>query len=97
LHRNSPSKEKKEKNDRFYLSASVTAVSIGFFHTILGPDHYLPFVVLSESKKWSLKKTMSITFLCGLGHVIGSVVLGFAGIAIGISISKIVAVESFPW
>ena len=49
---------------------SVTAISIGFIHTILGPDHYLPFIVLSQAKKWSLKKTMLITFLCGIGHVL---------------------------
>lgn len=74
---------------------SATAVSLGFVHTILGPDHYLPFIVLSQAKKWSLKKTMIITFLCGLGHVASSIVLGIIGIAVGISISKLVAVESF--
>ena len=35
---------------------SATAISIGFVHTILGPDHYLPFIVLSEAKKWTLRK-----------------------------------------
>jgi hypothetical protein len=60
---------------------SVTAISIGFIHTILGPDHYLPFIVLSEARKWSLRKTMLITFFCGLGHVLSSVVLGLVGIA----------------
>lgn len=74
---------------------SVTAVSLGFIHTILGPDHYLPFIVLSEAKKWTLKKTMLITFFCGLGHVLSSVVLGLAGIAIGISVNKLVSIESF--
>ncbi|MCX6326180.1 MAG: sulfite exporter TauE/SafE family protein [Bacteroidia bacterium] len=74
---------------------SVTAISIGFIHTILGPDHYLPFIVLSQAKKWSLKKTMLITFLCGLGHVLSSVVLGLIGIAIGISVVRLVSVESF--
>ncbi len=74
---------------------SVTAISLGFFHTLLGPDHYLPFIVLSEAKKWSLKKTVIITFLCGLGHVLSSVVLGFAGIAVGISVNRLVSVESF--
>ena len=74
---------------------SVTAISIGFIHTILGPDHYLPFIVLSQAKKWSLKKTMSITFLCGIGHVLSSVVLGLIGIFIGIEVKKLVAVESF--
>jgi ABC-type nickel/cobalt efflux system permease component RcnA len=80
--------------DSVYL-LSLTAVSIGFFHTLLGPDHYLPFIVLSESKKWTLKKTMFITFLCGVGHVLGSVILGIVGIAVGISISKIEFIESF--
>lgn len=74
---------------------SITAVSIGFIHTILGPDHYLPFIVLSEAKKWTMRKTMFITFLCGLGHVLSSVVLGLVGIAVGISLNKLVSVETF--
>ena len=73
---------------------SGTAVSIAFFHTLLGPDHYLPFIVLSEAKKWSVRKTMLITFLCGIGHVLSSVVLGLVGIAVGISVAKLVNVES---
>ncbi|MCU0455088.1 MAG: sulfite exporter TauE/SafE family protein [Bacteroidales bacterium] len=74
---------------------SATAVTLGFVHTILGPDHYLPFIVLGEARKWNLRKTMLITFLCGLGHVLSSVVLGLAGIAAGISVNKLVNVESF--
>ncbi len=81
-------------NDSIAL-LSVTAVSLGFIHTILGPDHYLPFILLGQAKQWSTKKTMVITFLCGLGHVLSSVVLGLIGIAIGVSVSKLVAVESF--
>lgn len=74
---------------------SATAISIGFIHTILGPDHYLPFIVLSEAKKWTVRKTMLITFLCGVGHVLSSVVLGLIGIGVGISVNKLVKVESF--
>jgi len=74
---------------------AVTAVSLGFLHTIFGPDHYLPFIVLSEAKKWSTRKTMLITFLCGVGHVGSSVILGIIGIAVGISVNKLVSVESF--
>jgi len=74
---------------------SLTAISIGFVHTILGPDHYLPFIVLSQAKKWSLRKTMIITFFCGLGHVLSSVILGLIGIAVGISVTKLISVESF--
>jgi ABC-type nickel/cobalt efflux system permease component RcnA len=71
------------------------AVTIGFIHTIVGPDHYLPFIVMGEARKWTIRKTMFITFLCGIGHVLSSVLLGFIGIAAGISLSKLEFFESF--
>ncbi len=73
----------------------VTAASIGFFHTLLGPDHYLPFILLSQSGKWSIKKTTLVTVLCGLGHVLSSIVLGVAGIVFGLAVTKLVGLESF--
>ena len=77
------------------LLLSTTAASIGFFHTLFGPDHYLPFIVMSRSGQWSLKKTTWITFVCGIGHILSSVILGFLGIAFGIMVSKLEAFESF--
>ncbi len=74
---------------------TITAASIGLFHTLLGPDHYLPFIVMARARKWSLTKTTWITVLCGVGHVLSSVLLGAIGIALGISITKVEAVESF--
>jgi sulfite exporter TauE/SafE len=74
---------------------TITAASIGLFHTLLGPDHYLPFIVMARARKWSLVKTTCITALCGAGHVLSSIVLGIIGIALGISINKLGAVESF--
>ncbi len=81
--------------DNSIILLSITAISIAFIHTILGPDHYLPFIVLSQARKWNLKKTMVITFLCGVGHVASSVILGLIGIAVGISVTKLISVESF--
>lgn len=72
-----------------------TALSIAFFHTLIGPDHYLPFIMLAKSGSWSVKKTFLVTVLCGIGHVLSSVVLGFIGIAVGISVSKLEAFEGF--
>ncbi len=77
------------------LLLAGTAVTIGFVHTLVGPDHYLPFIVMGEARKWSIRKTMLITFLCGLGHVLSSVVVGFIGIAAGISLSKLEFLEGF--
>jgi nickel/cobalt exporter len=73
----------------------ITAASIGFFHTLFGPDHYLPFIVMAQARKWSLIKTTWITFLCGLGHVGSSVVLGMIGVAFGTALAKLEIIESF--
>ena len=73
----------------------VTAASVGFIHTVTGPDHYLPFVVISKARKWSLIKTSLITLLCGIGHVGSSIVVGTLGIAFGVMLSKIEGIESF--
>jgi nickel/cobalt transporter (NicO) family protein len=73
----------------------VTAASVGFIHTVTGPDHYLPFVVIAKARKWTMAKTSLITLACGIGHVGSSVVLGGLGIALGVMLSKIEGVESF--
>lgn len=73
----------------------AAAASLGFFHTLFGPDHYLPFIVMSKSGKWSLRKTTLVTVVCGVGHVLSSVLLGILGVALGIAVSKLEVVESF--
>ena len=77
------------------LLLAGTAVTVGFIHTLIGPDHYVPFIVMGEARQWTIRKTMFITFICGVGHVLSSVVLGFIGIAAGISLSKLEFFESF--
>jgi len=72
----------------------MSAATVGMVHTLLGPDHYLPFIVLSKARNWSRPKTMWITFIAGLGHVSGSVILGVIGIAMGLSLSKLEAFEA---
>lgn len=72
-----------------------TAAAIGFVHTLLGPDHYLPFIVISRARRWRLSKTLFVSFLCGLGHVLSSVVLGLLGIALGVGVFKLENIEAF--
>jgi hypothetical protein len=71
----------------------LTAIAISFLHTLAGPDHYLPFIALSKSRRWSLARTLFWTIVCGSGHVLGSVLLGFSGAALGWSVSKIDGLE----
>ncbi len=70
------------------------AAGIGFLHTLLGPDHYVPFIVLARARGWSAPKTAAITVLCGVGHVLSSAVLGLVGIAVGLGVGGLSAVES---
>jgi nickel/cobalt exporter len=72
----------------------MSAATLGVIHTLLGPDHYLPFIVLSKARRWSRTRTLWITFISGVGHVGGSVILGLIGIAMGLSLSKLEAVEA---
>ena len=73
----------------------LTTASISFFHIIMGPDHYLPFIVMSRSGKWSYKKTFSVTILCGLGHVLSSVFLAAIVIGLGLTVVNLEVIESF--
>jgi nickel/cobalt transporter (NicO) family protein len=80
-------------SDRALGLLSLAAVTIALVHTLCGPDHYIPFVAMSRVGNWSLRKTMIVTLLSGLGHVASSVVLGFAGIAAGEILSRLELIE----
>ena len=72
-----------------------TAVSIALVHTLFGPDHYLPFIAMSRAGGWSLAKTVVVTVLCGIGHVLSSVLIGVVGIVFGVAVLQVESVESF--
>ena len=72
----------------------IAAASIGFFHTILGPDHYLPFVMIGWARRWSTHKTILVTLTCGIGHIGSSILLGMIGVSLGLAVKKLELVES---
>lgn len=61
-----------------FLSSCSTAIT----HALI-PDHWLPFVLLSQSQRWSDRRTAVLTGLAGLLHVLMSIVLGGLAIAAG--------------
>jgi len=81
--------------DSSLIALALTAISISFFHTASGPDHYLPFIVLSRSRQWSMPKTVFLTIACGLGHILSSVFLGLIGVFLGWQINKIKFFQDF--
>lgn len=72
----------------------TTAASIGLLHTLLGPDHYLPFVAMAQAREWSRARMVWITVLCGIGHVVGSVLIGLLGVWLGWQIGSMERFES---
>jgi nickel/cobalt transporter (NicO) family protein len=72
----------------------LTAGSLGFVHTLIGPDHYIPFIAMSQARRWTRRKTLFITLLCGLGHVLSSVVIGLVGIGLGLAVARLEGIEA---
>lgn len=84
-------RESKVSNE--LMTLYITAAILGFIHTVFGPDHYLPFIVMSKARKWSLLKTFLLTFVCGFGHIMSSVLIGIIGIIFGIGVLKLETLE----
>ena len=72
----------------------TAAITIACLHTVMGPDHYLPFIALSKARGWSFPKTLMWVIICGCGHVWSSVLLGLGGAAIGWSLNKVKWLEN---
>ena len=73
----------------------LAAAGLGLVHTVLGPDHYLPFVFLSRARGWSLARTLRLTAVCGLAHVAASILLGLVGVAAGLAAGRLELLEAW--
>ena len=79
--------------DTTLWSLITAAVGVAVIHTVLGPDHYLPFVMLGRARHWSVRRTVGITALFGVAHVVSSVLLGTLGLAAGVAVGRLSAWE----
>lgn len=61
---------------------AFSAAFVGLVHS-LAPGHWLPVVLMSKSKKWSLRKALGGALITALGHVVISLALGFAMLELG--------------
>ncbi len=71
------------------------AALLGVTHTLLGPDHYVPFIALSKARRWSLRRTLSITILSGMAHVTSSIAIGLLLVFMGKEFLNFEAIEAF--
>ncbi len=71
------------------LTTGAGAATVAFLHTITGPDHYLPFIMIGRARNWSAFKTAMLTLGCGFGHVFSSIILAGIAIAFGSLLTKL--------
>lgn len=81
--------------DGFSWTMILAAAGIAVLHTALGPDHTLPFIMLARARRWSMGKTITVTLLCGAGHVGSSLMLGGLGLAVGFGVGRFELFEGF--
>jgi len=71
-----------------------TAAVLASFHTLIGVDHSIPFIVLGRARGWSLRRTLGVTGACGLAHVASSVLIGSLGVLLGVTLDQLTWLES---
>lgn len=64
-------------NTSMDINILTSVFIIAFSHTIIGVDHYLPFIFLSKANNWSFSKTILLTLFCGLIHIISALGISY--------------------
>lgn len=63
----------------------AAAAGVGFGHAVM-PDHWVPLAVLGRTRRYPLSRVARLSGLAGVAHVIVSLLLGAAIIAIGLQL-----------
>ncbi len=72
-------------NESIFLSITVTGFTVAFAHAAL-PTHWLPFVIAGRGQGWSKSRTLWVTALASLGHVLFTTVLGVLVVFLGLKV-----------
>jgi sulfite exporter TauE/SafE len=48
---------------------------------------------MGKARGWKLARTLRITAICGLGHILSSVLIGAVGLLLGAQLTKLVVIE----
>lgn len=81
--------------DPLLPSIVLTGFSIAFLHVAL-PTHWLPFVLAGRAQGWTATKTLAVTALAGLGHIISTTLLGALIVLLGQEAEALVGFEFHP-
>src|SRR6516225_5296059 len=67
----------------------AAAAGVGFGHAIL-PDHWVPLAVVGRTRRYPLARVARLSGLAGTAHVLVSILLGAALIAVGLQFRSLV-------
>jgi ABC-type nickel/cobalt efflux system permease component RcnA len=73
----------------------ASSAGIAVLHTLAGPDHYLPFIVMGRARRWQLGRMIFWTSLCGFGHVASSVLIALGAVIFGHGLERVEMIEEF--
>jgi len=64
------------------IAAAFGAFSLGLMHSLI-PSHWLPVVLLSKARKWSVGTSLLGAVVAASGHILISIVVGIGLVLIG--------------
>ncbi len=64
----------------------LAAATVGILH-MSAPDHWATLIALGRMSKWGRARLLEVGVMTAVGHVVLSVVLGFAIVAVGVAFS----------
>ena len=70
-----------------FMSLLTAVLSISLLHTVM-PNHWLPFVMMWKTQKWTKKKTLSVCAIASIGHVVVTILLAMAAVWLGSELLK---------
>jgi hypothetical protein len=65
-----------------FTSLALAAITVGSLHSV-APDHWVPIAAVARARDWSRARASRVAFLCGLGHVTVSMLLGLLALMFG--------------
>jgi nickel/cobalt exporter len=81
-------------NSALLSSIAATGFGVAFLHAAI-PTHWLPFVLAGRGQHWGRGRTLAVSAIAGLGHVLFTTVLGILVVWIGIETSRLIG-QVFP-
>jgi hypothetical protein len=48
---------------------------LSVIHALI-PNHWIPLIAISKAEKWTIKETLSATFITGFSHMISTIIIG---------------------